>query len=132
MDVFKRLEVSLYPSGEKAIGLMFCFDNGSPFTFIKKSAAKSLGEPLRIPQPKLFHGLGGGSFQTAEIMLLHVKLLEFWCSQLAYVAEDNILEKGYDILAGHDFMQLYGVKLLPRKGDIEIDEVRLSLAQRIR
>ena len=46
--------------------------------------------------------------------------------------EDNILEKHYDLLVGRDFMQLYGIKLFPHKGDIEIDEVRLSLAQRIR
>jgi hypothetical protein len=29
-------------------------------------------------------------------------------------------------------MQLYGIKLVPHKGDIEIDEVRLRLAQRVR
>jgi hypothetical protein len=65
-------------------------------------------------------------------MLLHIKVLNFWCSQLAYVVEGDILEKSYDILVGHDFMQLYGIKLLPHKGDIEIDEERLTLAQRIR
>ena len=62
---------------------------------------------------------------------MYVKLLEFRCRQWAYV-EDNVLEKGYDILAGHDFMQRYGIKLLLYKGEIEIDEVRLSLVQRIR
>jgi len=51
---------------------------------------------------------------------------------LCYVVEDDVLEKHYDILAGHNFMQLYGIKLLPDIGDIEIDETRLSLAQRIR
>lgn len=63
---------------------------------------------------------------------MHIKLLDFWCRQVAYVVEDNILEEDYDILAGHDFMQGYGIKLLPDKGDIEIDEVRLRLAQRVR
>jgi hypothetical protein len=29
-------------------------------------------------------------------------------------------------------MQIYGIKLLPQEGDIEIDKVRLRLAQRIR
>jgi hypothetical protein len=76
--------------------------------------------------------LGGGNFESKEVILLHIKILKFWCRQWAYVVEDNILEGDYDALAGHDFMQLYGIKLLPHKGDIEIDEMRLRLAQRIR
>jgi hypothetical protein len=51
---------------------------------------------------------------------------------VAHTVEDDVLERIYDILMGHDFMQLYGIKLLPHKGDIGIDEERLSLAPRIR
>jgi len=132
MDILKRLEVSYYPSGREAVELVFCFDSGSPYTFIKRSPALKVGRLFELVEPASFGGLGGGGFQSKEIIHLHVKLLEFWCRQVAYAVEDHVLEKGYDILSGHDFMQIYGIKLLPQQGDIEIDEVRLSLAQRIR
>ena len=132
MDILKRFEVSYYPSGKEAVELIFCFDTGSPYTFIKRSAALRVGKLFELLEPAPFSGLGGGNFQSKEIIHLYVKLLQFWCRQVAYIVEDNLLEKDYDILAGHNFMQSYGIKLLPHQGDIEIDEVRLSLAQRIR
>lgn len=132
MDILKRFSVSYYPSGKEAVKLILCFDSGSPRTFIKRSSALKVGELFELAEPERFGGLGGGDFQSKEIILLYVKLLEFWCSQLCYVVGDDVLEKHYDILAGHNFMQLYGIKLLPDIGDIEIDETRLSLAQRIR
>ncbi|MGQ9628616.1 MAG: hypothetical protein ACUVV0_17150 [Anaerolineae bacterium] len=132
MDVLERFEVSYYPSGKEAVELVFCFDNGSPYTFIKRTSALRIGRLFELAEPAPFGGLGGGAFQSKEIIHLYVKLLEFWCRQVAYVIEDNVLERGYDILAGHDFMQSYGIKLLPHKGNIEIDELRLNLAQRIR
>jgi len=132
MDILKRFEVSYYPSGKEAVELVLCFDNGSPYTFIKRSVALKVGRLFELVEPAPFSGLGGGEFQSKEIIYLYVKLLEFWCRQVAHVVEDTILEEGYDILAGHDFMQLYGIKLLPHEGDIEIDKVRLRLAQRVR
>ncbi|MDZ7260949.1 MAG: hypothetical protein ONB05_02360 [candidate division KSB1 bacterium] len=132
MDILKKFEISYFPSGKEARELIVCFDNGSPYTFIKKSSAGKVGKLIELAESEVFVGLGDGTFQSSEIILLHVKLLEFWCRQLAYVVEDNVLERGYDILAGHDFMQLYGIKLLPHKGEIEIDEERLSLAQKVR
>jgi len=132
MDVLKEFEVSCYPSGKKAVKAVFCFDNGSPFTFIKRAFALKVGKPFKLVEPASFGGLGGGRFQSGEIIHLYVKLFEFWCRQVAYVVEDSILEEDYDVLAGHDFMQLYGIKLLPHEGDIEIDKTRLRLAQRIR
>ena len=71
-------------------------------------------------------------FESREIIHLYVNLLRFWCRQVAYVVEDDVLEEHHDILIGRDFMQRYGIKLLPETGDIEIDEARLTLAQRIR
>lgn len=132
MDILKRFEVSYYPSGKEAVELVLCFDNGSPYTLLRRSSALKVGKLIALPEPKPFGGLGGGNFCSKEIMLLHIRLHEFWCSQLAYVVEDDVLERRYDVLAGHDFMQLYGINLLPHKGDIEIDEDRLSMAQRIR
>jgi len=132
MDVLKGFKGSYYPSGKDAVELVLCFDSGSPYTFIKRTSALRVGRLVRLVEPELFGGLGGGGFQSNEVILLHVKVLEFWCRQWAYVVDDNILDRDYDILAGHDFMQLYGIKLLPHKGDIEIDEARLRLAQRVR
>ena len=132
MDILKKFEISYFPSGKEAIGLVLCFDSGSPYTFIRKSSAVGLGRLIELAEPEVFGGLGGGNFHSKEIVLLHVKLLEFWCRQFAYVVEDNVLEKRYDILAGHDFMQSYGIQLLPHKGEIGIDEDRLILAQTIR
>ena len=131
MDILKKFQVSQYPSGKEAVELVLYFDSGSFHTFIKRSAALRVGRLIELMEPRLFGGLGC-DFQSKEATLLHIKVLEFWCSQLAYVVEDNVLEEGYDILIGHGFMQGYGINLLPDKGDIEIDEVRLRLAQRIR
>lgn len=133
MDILKDLLVSAYPSGKEAVELTFYFDSGSPYTFIHKSAGLRLGNLISLPEPEVFSGLGSGSFKSSEILLVHIKLLDFWCRQIAYVVdEDNILEPTYDILAGHDFMQLYGIKLHPHKGDIEIDPKRVSLSQKVR
>jgi len=132
MDILKGFEGSYYPSGKDAVELVLCFDSGSPYTFIKRTSALRLGGLMELVEPELFGGLGGGDFQSKEVILLHVKVLEFWCRQWAYAVDDDILERDYDVLAGHDFMQLYGVKLVPHTGDIEIDEVRLRLAQRVR
>jgi hypothetical protein len=132
LDILKRFEVSHYPSGKEAVELILCFDNGSPYTFIKRPSALRTGRLFELVEPASFGGLGGGNFQSKEIIHLYVKLLEFWCTQVASVVEDNVLERDYDILAGHDFMQRYGIRLLPHEGDIEIDEVRLRLVQMVR
>lgn len=132
MDILKRFEASYYPSGKEALELVLCFDSGSFYTFIKRSSALRVGKLMELVEPEIFSGLGGGDFQSREIILLHIKLLKFWCRPVAYVVEDKVLEKGYNVLAAHGFMQGYGIKLLPHKGDIEIDEERLSLAQRMR
>lgn len=132
MDILRGLKVSYYPSGRQAVEVVLCFDSGSPYTFIKRTSALKVGGLIELVEPEVFGGLGGGDFQSEEGVLLHVKVLDFWCRQWAYVVEDDLLESEYDVLAGHDFMQLYGIRLLPQEGDIEIDEARLRLAQRVR
>lgn len=132
MDILKKFKVSYYPSGKEAVELVLYFDNGSFDTFIKRGCALKLAKLVELTESELFSDLGGGDFYSKEIILLHIKLLEFWCRQLAYVVEDKVLEVDYDILAGHGFMQGYGIKLFPEQGEIEVDEARLRLAQRIR
>jgi hypothetical protein len=132
MEILKGFEGSYYPSGKEPVELVLCFDSGSPYTFIKRTSALGVGKLMELAEPELFGGLGGGDFQSGEAILLHIKVLEFWCRQWAYIVNDDTLERDYDVLVGHDFMQLYGIKLIPHKGDIEIDQVRLRLAQRVR
>lgn len=132
MDILKRLWASSYPSGREAVELTIYFDSGSPYTFMHRVSALKVGNLMKLPEPKVFSGLGGGNFQSSQILLLHIKLLNFWCSQLVYVVDDEVLEASYDVLTGHGFMQLYGIKLLPEKGDIEIDKQRLILSQKVR
>jgi hypothetical protein len=132
MDILKDLLVSVHPSGVKAVKLTFYFDSGSPHTFIHKSAGLKLGSLIPLPEEEVFSGLGDGSFKSSQILLMHIKLLDFWCRQIAYMVDEGVLEQTYDVLAGHDFMQAYGIKLHPEKGDIEIDKRRVSLSQKIR
>lgn len=132
MDIIKEFKVSCYPSGKEPVELALYFDNGSPYTFIKRVSALRVGRLVELAEPAPFGGLGGGNFQSKESIHLYVKLLDFWCRHWAYVVEDNILEEDYDILTGHDFMQRYGIKLLPHQGDIEVNEVILNLAQKVR
>jgi hypothetical protein len=132
MDILKNFKVSCYPSGKEPVELVLYFDSGSPYTFIKQSSALKVGRLSELVEPASFSGLGGGDFQSKESIHLYVNLLEFWCRHWTYVVEDDLLGKCYDVLTGHDFMQRYGIKLLPRQGDIEIDEVILDLAQRVR
>jgi len=132
MDIIKDFKISCYPSGKESVELALCFDSGSPYTFIKRTSALKVGRLSELVEPALFGGLGDGSFQSKESIHLYIKLLEFWCRHWTYIVKDDILEKHYNILVGHDFMQRYGIKLFPQQGDIEIDEARLELAQRIR
>jgi hypothetical protein len=132
MDILKDLPISAYPSGKKSVKLTFYFDSSSPYTFIHKNAGERVGNLILLPEPEVFSRLGNVSFQSSEILLMHIKLLNFWCRQIAYVVDQDVLEPTYDILAGHDFMQLYGITLYPEKGDVEIDPRRVSLSQKVR
>ena len=97
MDILKGFKGSYYPSGKEAVELVLCFDRGSPYTFIKRTSALRVGGLMELVEPEPFGGLDGGGFQSKEVILLHVKVLEFWCRQWAYVANDDILERDYDV-----------------------------------
>jgi len=68
VDILKEFEVSCYPSGKEAVKRVFCFDNGSPFTFIKRSSALKVGKLFELTEPASFGGLGAGEFQSREII----------------------------------------------------------------
>ena len=132
MDVIKEMEVSLYCDGKSSKKMRLYFDSGSPYTFIKKSSAEAIGGIFKLPSEERFVGLGGGGFISAEAQHLHIKVLNVWCAHFVYVIDDAIFKDEYDMLVGHDFMQKYGIKVVPHTGDIEIDEVRLKLSQTVR
>ena len=132
MDIIKEFEVSAYPSGKDSKKVNIYFDSGAQYTFIKEETALKLGPTMKLPELVEFSGLGGGNFISDSIMFLNILLEEYWCKWLVYVVNSALFGPDYDILAGHDFMQEYGIELIPEKGIIKIDKTRLRLAQQVR
>lgn len=107
------------------------FDSGSPYTFIKESVAGRLGYLHELGEPKSFGGLGNGHFLARTIGHFDVRLLEFWCSDHAYVVDDWVLEENCDMLVGHGFMQVFNIRLDPRRRRVILDRISLKSAQRV-
>lgn len=107
------------------------FDSGSPFTFVSKTKAKELGGIMKLPQPCNFSGLGDGKFQSDSVIQLWFDLLGIWCRYIAYVVPEDITGNE-DVLCGHDFMQLYNIKLDLKKKRIILDKKSLQRAQIVR
>ena len=128
-DIIKNFPVQSI--AEIEVKLRVYFDSGSPFTFIKKQASMELQSPV-LQLKREFGGMGDGKFHASGLMEIVVKLLDIWCPQTAYVVEDETLDEGYEILAGHDFTQRYDIKLDSQKRDIIVDKAALIRAQKIR
>ncbi len=127
-DIIKNFEVRSINSKK----LNLYFDAGSSLTFIKHTVAKELGGLLALPRKIKLKGLGEGEFEVTHLMNLEIKLLDVWCMHPVYVVEDWVLDKDYDILVGHDFMQRFEIKLDPLHREIIIDKNALLRAQRIK
>lgn len=112
--------------------LRLYFDSGSPRTFVKLSAAHRLGQVMELPTPRTFAGLGNGQFQATHAVDVEFRFLGLWCPFLAYVVPDDVLEGSYDILVGHDLMQLYDIRLEPRRRRVGLDRDALRLALHVR
>ena len=130
-DIIKRFSARS-GSGEKSMPLRFYFDTGSPRTFVKKSTASRMKGVAAIPQPQAFWGLGDGQFKATHIVSLEVKLLDIWVPHLCYVVPDKVLDPGYDVLLGHDFMQIYDIESRPRQKDVSIRKDALRMALNVR
>ncbi|MEW5946631.1 MAG: hypothetical protein AB1742_10580 [bacterium] len=128
-DVIKKLPIR---SGEdeKPRPMNCYFDTGSPYTFVKKSAAGKLKVIAPLSTPRTFKGLGNGRFKVTHIVYLELKLLGFWCSHYGYVIDDSVIDQ--DVLAGHDFMQKFNVGLDLRKKKLVLDRASLKRAQTVR
>lgn len=114
--------------------LKFYFDTGSPYTFVKRSACKGFVNLSKLGAAVTFHGMGNGRFLVREMLNMEVRLLGIWCRHIAYVVEDSVLEQGYDILVGHDFIQRFDITIRARgkRKALLLNRGALLMAQRIR
>ena len=118
--------------GEKLRLLRLYFDSGSPYTFIKRSAAAGYRNLFSLVKPKSFGGLGNGRFTAGGLLHIEVRMLGIWCSHTAYVIDDDHLESDVDMLVGHDFMQKFDVNIASRKKEVVLNRFSLKRAQIVR
>ena len=128
-DIALSLAVKTAPR-QRSRRLTLYFDTGSRRTFIRDDVARRLGNVSPLKVPISFTGLGDGGFQCAAVMSLYVRLKGIWCEHLALVASRRDLDD--EVLVGHDFMQIYNIRLDPKKRAILLDKASLVRAQRIR
>jgi len=126
-DIIKNFQARS-ATGEKPRLLKFYFDTGSPRTFVKKSAALDMKDVAKLSAPVIFSGLGNGRFEATHIVSLRLKLLGIWVPHLCYVVPDEVLDPEYDVLLGHDFMQIYDIRVRPRQKDVAIRRNALKMA----
>ena len=117
---------------EKPRSLRCYFDTGSPRTFVKESIALDMKGVAKLPAPNVFHGLGNGSFKATHIIRLEIRLLGIWVPHLCYVVSDDVLDPDYEVLLGHDFMQIYDIQVKPKQRDILVRKEALKMALKVR
>lgn len=130
-DIIKKYQVRS-TAKEKPRRLKFYFDTGSPRTFLKQSIAAQLQDTAALTEPMTFTGLGDGSFSATHMVSLKVKLLGIWVPHLCYVVPDDVLGTDYDVLLGHDFMQIYDIHVRPRQREVDIRKEALRMALKVR
>jgi len=130
-DIIKKLPCRSTP-GERPQSLRVYFDTGSPRTFVKEGVALKMMAVSKLPKPEVFSGLGNGTFHATHIFHLQVKLLDIWVPHLCYVVADNILDPRYEILLGHDFMQIYDIAVKPKKRQVIVNREALKMALKVR
>ena len=129
-DVIENIKIKSITS-KKPAELKIYFDSGSPFTFISDKKANQLGGTMKLPQPSGFSGLGNGKFKSKNLIEIRFNLLNIWCKHVAYVVSNDITGKE-DIICGHDFMQVYDIKLDMKKRKIILNKDSLLRAQIVR
>ena len=130
-DIIKSHSVRSAPR-ERPRSLRFYYDTGSPVTFVKRSSARTLRNVTKLPVAEPFGGLGNGAFMATHLVLLEVRLLGYWCRHVAFVVDDDVLDRNYEVLAGHDFMQRYNIVPLPRRRDVKLDLTAIQLSQKLK
>jgi len=112
--------------------LRLYFDTGSPRTFLKETIASKMKVLQNFVEPIYFHGLGNGAFFAIGSANVWIRMKGVWVPHLCFVVPDAILDPNYDILIGHDFMQIYDIRVIPRKRRISIDKNALLMALKVR
>jgi hypothetical protein len=130
-DAIRKYRVRSSPK-EKPKLLNLYFDTGSPRTFIKQSIALKMKDVAELTLPKIFHGLGNGEFAATHITSLEIQLLNMWVPHLCYVVPDDVLDPSYDILLGHDFMQIYDIHVKPKQREVVMTKEGLRMALKVR
>ncbi|HCJ66537.1 MAG TPA: hypothetical protein DHV62_04230, partial [Elusimicrobia bacterium] len=130
-DIIKSF-VSRSGVGEKLRSLRFYFDTGSPRTFVKFSVATKIKGIAKLSHPIVFSGLGNGNFRATHMLALQIKLSDLWVPHLCYVVPDEVLDPNYDVLLGHDFMQIYDIQVKPKQKEITIRKESLRMALKVR
>ena len=121
-------------AGERSRKLRLRFHAGSPFTFIKRSAAAAFANACDLAEPEAFPRLKRGPLVARALAHLEVKMLGFWCRHFAYVVEDETQGAAYDVLIGDDYMQRYDVAVRTRAKHrgVVLNRAALELAQVVR
>ncbi|MBI5214560.1 MAG: retroviral-like aspartic protease [Ignavibacteriae bacterium] len=130
-DIIIKYQIRSHPE-EKPKNVRCYFDTGSSRTFVKHSIASHLVGTRELSHPRAFFGFGNGSFIATDMIEVEFKLLNLWVPHLCYVVPDETLDPDYDVLVGHDFMQIYDVHLLLKDRKVLIQKNALKMALRIR
>jgi len=129
-DIIENIKIKSIIS-KKPDELKVYFDSGSPFTFISELKAEKLGGVMNMTDPVDFDGLGNGKFYSSRVILLWLNLLGIWCRHLTFVVDKDITGNE-DVLCGHDFMQVFDIKLDLKKRKIILNKKSLQRAQIVR
>ncbi len=129
-DIIKKISIRS-TSKEKSKPVRCYFDTGSSRTFIKHSVAAQFAGLSELAEPQIFHGLGNGSFFAMEFINMRFKILDMWVPHLCYVVPDATLGSEYDILVGHDFMQIYDIHLQLKARNIKVNKGALKMAMKV-
>ncbi|MBI4616797.1 MAG: retroviral-like aspartic protease [Planctomycetes bacterium] len=130
-DIIQEFQVRT-ATRRRGVSLRLLFDSGSPRTFVKRRIATKLGNLFRLPEQIRFGGLGNGRFAAGHVVHLQILFLDLWCPHPSYVVPDSVLEDEYDILVGHDLIQIYDVRLDPKHRQVLLRRSRLEMGLRVR
>ena len=99
---------------------------------MKRSLPSQMKGIAELSAPEVFHRLGDGSFVADSIVRIQIRLLDVWVPHLCFIVPDEILDPTYDILLGHDFMQIHDIRVKPKQHKVLIKKEALKMALRVR
>ncbi|MBI2899873.1 MAG: retroviral-like aspartic protease [Planctomycetes bacterium] len=98
------------------------FDTGSTYTLIRESIASQIGEPMEMPEPKKFVTAVGDfradRYLGTDVVLGRKRLFA------SAIAAPGLTE---DFIVGTDFMQVWHIRLDPKRHRIILDPKAFKL-----